>query len=1624
MTSAANPRSTQWIPSLAGYRALAALAVFGFHIASIQPPQGTLGQWIIPLGSAAVSLFFALSGFLIYRPFATWAFGIGEPVDTVGFVLRRAARILPLYWTVLTVHLFVLGRGGATSFGDYLTAYTLIQNFRGSLVFIPPFVAWSLSIELWFSTALPFIAAVLRRFGHLQNLRTKLFVQLAGFIWLAGLANVFRIWAVSQERGGGELLWVPAYLDWFAAGTILAILTTYWRIRTPPITVRRLARQPGLLAGLGLASYWVVTRIGIPGGFVPTTSFQTHAQFGLQALASFLLLSAAVLPNAQLGAAGRLLSSRLAGWVGSISYGVYLIHPVVIDELLDRWNPNRWVLTPLALATTILAAYGVHRLVEVPAARWVDERLGLRRSHKPSQDRPSSGGPSAGLATDEQPGTASVRSGPMSTILEQETTLRASVGSLPVLATMTSALALVVTLLARPGVYVADARYELFVNPTARLTRSLHLWDPSRDLGRTAEEFWPGLVLLSTLFSELGLPAWINERLIHAFLISLAGIGAMVLSRTLKYQNPLTTILAGALYAFGPFSALFLVPSPLYLSYTIAPWAVIGVIRASRGIGVLRWSGIVSLCIFLAGNADIPGLAYALVPALITWISLFVARPPTRRPLLIFTLLTIVTAGMTSAAMMVKTSSGAEALSHRLIETESADTVAGFSSMSESFRGMGFWLSYFRLGPTPLRTQGLLFLESPVLVIVTFIPLLVGLVGILRHRRSCDFLILAWILAAVVLMTGPHPIDNPTTYGRLILWLYEQSELAFGFRSTHKAGVGMALGTSLLGAAGISSLTRAWRRRFETSRLVPAVIIAALLLALFQPFWRTALYDPALTSNSVPDHWQETAEWFSDNPPEGRVLVLPGSTNNGYRWGSVGDDLLDPIIPNRVVASTLPLSTALGAELIQSLDELLTSPSYQPGTLAPLARRLGMTHVLLRNDLDWERQGLPRPRDLQSLRSDPDLVPVAEFGNPGLFSTSPLDPVRDPVERELPAIQIYAIRPDGIAQPSPVSSMWRLPANNAPRQILLSGDGDGVLQAASQGLLDGNEIIRLSATVTSTQVDDLTGDISRMVLTDTNRQQERRIEYYGFSEIPVLKDEAEISSSINHWLTGFADPGTMTTVDLDGASVSSSIDPWLLGAKSQPVAALDGDPNTAWRIPFLVSTSTQQWSLSLREPNRSILVKISLVNPSDQRQQPTVLLDSIPTAFTPTEEGLELRPTLPFSNITIVFDPTASALRPTGIEDVFLSEDSPVIVTTMPSDLTSLLEQFPTLKDELSAVPLTILMEGPNEDGVGLSRKFTLWRADTFSLSATMTSPGTTTRCNANLLKIDGQYIPVRYTPGANNEGRLTLCPSVIGIPLEAGTHTIELQPLDGDGVGILRLDSDQEQPSPVTRQVIDLSETMPVEPGDLLVWNAAFDARWRLPVSGDTESLTPVPLDSLNGWVIPEAITISKPEFTAERPLKVALAITFVGVLLSFGLIVSPQPSIRQAVRAGPIDKPERRVLRWVNYGALGLISYFVGGTLGLAGAVMGIAILLLAGSRRGVSLLLGLAATGVGLMALISASTLIGQSGALLDVDQAAPVASIVTGLLTITLMAASDESTRLRSSTRQTLEDQEPT
>ncbi len=150
----------------------------------------------------------------------------------------------------------------------------------------------------------------------------------------------------------------------------------------------------------------------------------------------------------------------------------------------------------------------------------------------------------------------------------------------------------------------------------------------------------------------------------------------------------------------------------------------------------------------------------------------------------------------------------------------------------------------------------------------------------------------------------------------------------------------------------------------------------------------------------------------------------------------------------------------------------------------------------------------------------------------------------------------------------------------ATEVIILDGSGDGMVDAASAGLIQGDEAVLLAAEVIS---DDgsfnsvpVANSPPRFIVTDSHRD---RSEQWRSSQDSVGMTEsggAEFDTTGDHDDTheplprpGDGDSDAQTIAVLDGELVvqaSSYGEPFALLPEARPAMAVDGDPATAWQV--------------------------------------------------------------------------------------------------------------------------------------------------------------------------------------------------------------------------------------------------------------------------------------------------------------------------------------------------------------------------------------------------------------------------------------------------------------------------
>ena len=742
---------------------------------------------------------------------------------------------------------------------------------------------------------------------------------------------------------------------------------------------------------------------------------------------------------------------------------------------------------------------------------------------------------------------------------------------------MFSALAAAATVTNSFGVLIRDNRYEQFSNPARRLAETLALWDGSRGLGRVRDDFWPGTTAPLAVFRGLGLSEVLSQRLWHAMVLVVLGVGTVAVLRLFRRSIGIEHVVAGLAVMFGAYSATFLVPSNLLFQVALAPWFIVALWRGLTESRPWRWAAIFALLVFVAGNADLPGLVYSMVPLIpVTLYLLVIDRSVRVRGVLLWLGRAGLLCLLISAAALAKTVVAAGSFDQRLSETESPQVSSITSSWSESFRGLGNWLSYFRQGGSIQKPQGEPYFVNPVVVLATFVPAIIALAVVWRSHWRPRILFIWMAICSLVLMVEAYPLTSPAPFGSFLLDLMTNVASLQAFRNTYKAGAGLAIGVAILFGVGVAALARRAGSTHSGRRRVVLAGAVLVILAGAVPFWTGGLYDGDRGMTAVPDYWTSALRYLDEQPADTRVLVLPSSSRTHYRWGWIGDDIFDAMLTrNHAIATGIPLSTPLAANLIEAVSTGASDPTYEVGTLAPILRRLGISEVVLRNDLDWQEMGRPRPAAYAGLRSDPSLKLVATFGHRGENTTGDKDISKDATtERSLPPVEIYQID----------DALPGMRATSAQPSTLVSGDGQAWAGLAASGLLAGTAPVQYTGSIDSPTLTSSLQSGSPLVVTDSNRRQLRVVIDHDPDYSYLLGDTQELDRPSRPL---FDDPATQSRAWFpDATSISLSGNPrTTTGTESwyRPANAFDGDPATQWIMRRAEGPSGRTFRIQLRE---------------------------------------------------------------------------------------------------------------------------------------------------------------------------------------------------------------------------------------------------------------------------------------------------------------------------------------------------------------------------------------------------------------------------------------------------------
>ena len=348
---------------LDGIRGVLAFWVFFSHLqmacTGTSPPWGS--------GAIAVDIFMLLSGFLMAYHWRIRENRFnGFKTQTIDFYLRRFFRIAPLYYVLLLVAL--IGQDYFAEMKDYLKATVpppwqgnanpmqevdisnVFMHYTFLFGFIPKYANsnilpdWSIGLEMQFYLLFPFIVLAVSRFGAFSVVFILIVISFA-------TNKLFGLYLSPGMLGNfPQPSLILFKINIFAAGMAVAFI--YLNRKTVTVV-------PWVILG-ALCLYNAVPQV-----WAATLFIVFMLNFNQDKTEIF----------------GRLMSSRLFGFLGDTSYSVYLSHLLIITPVLYMLFHNEWFMSLhmysrllVALIVTgipiYLLSYMLFRLIELRGIRF------------------------------------------------------------------------------------------------------------------------------------------------------------------------------------------------------------------------------------------------------------------------------------------------------------------------------------------------------------------------------------------------------------------------------------------------------------------------------------------------------------------------------------------------------------------------------------------------------------------------------------------------------------------------------------------------------------------------------------------------------------------------------------------------------------------------------------------------------------------------------------------------------------------------------------------------------------------------------------------------------------------------------------------------------------------------------------------------------------------------------------------------------------------------------------------------------------------------------------------------------------------------------------------------------
>ena len=337
------PHDRDHLDVLDGLRGLAIVLVVithsfitGFRPAIVAGPFAIGIEPMVLAGSLGVELFFFISGFVLFAPYARAMCGERSVPTLRHFIDRRFIKIVPSYYLALfiTGFLFFIPPDVEIERTKQLFLHaTFLHPFWHESIFAIVSAFWSLGIEVQFYVVFPLVAAAMRRKPYLT------------FAALLAIGEGYRIWL--QVTGANTdffyVCQLPAQIDLFGLGMVCAYLYVVLRDRARTPRVRSVATAIAV-AALAFGA-WLLDDFA---HVTKTLRVEDHQswQNDHRLVVSITIAALALGSIFAIDAWRRFIANPVLVWLSGISYNLYLWHDAILVQCSKTGFPCSGVSNP------------------------------------------------------------------------------------------------------------------------------------------------------------------------------------------------------------------------------------------------------------------------------------------------------------------------------------------------------------------------------------------------------------------------------------------------------------------------------------------------------------------------------------------------------------------------------------------------------------------------------------------------------------------------------------------------------------------------------------------------------------------------------------------------------------------------------------------------------------------------------------------------------------------------------------------------------------------------------------------------------------------------------------------------------------------------------------------------------------------------------------------------------------------------------------------------------------------------------------------------------------------------------------------------------------------------------